>query len=100
MAEVTLRIGGRAHLVACAAGGEPQLEALGRRLDGHAATAARAAGAAGGERMMLYIALMLADELVEAERASGGGVSPAVLDRIAGTLERVADTLENGGASA
>jgi cell division protein ZapA len=100
MAQVTLRVGGRAHVVACADGGEAQLEAIGRRLDAHAATAARAAGAAGGERMMLYIALMLADELSEAERAPGGGVSSIVLDRIADTLERVADTLENSAPNA
>ena len=100
MAEVSLRIGGRAHLVTCRDGEEPALEGLGRRLDAHAHTASRAAGAAGGERMMLFIALMLADELVEAERAPGGGVSTAVLDRIADKLERLAGTLEKTAAQA
>jgi cell division protein ZapA len=94
MPEVTLRIGGRAHVVACREGEEAALAALGRRLDAHAAAAARAAGVGGGERTMLFIALMLADELGEAERAPGGGVSAALLDRVADSLERVADTLE------
>ncbi|MHA6722804.1 cell division protein ZapA [Sphingomonas sp. RS2018] len=100
MAQVTLRIGGRAHLVACQDGGEADLEALGRRLDSHAATANRAAGGQGGERQMLYIALLLADELVEAERAPGGGPSPAVLTRIAERLEAIAATLEEAAPNA
>lgn len=95
MAEVTLRIGGRAHIVSCRDGEEPQLIALGRRLDAHADAAARVSGAAGSERTMLFIALMLADQLAEAERApAGGGASPATLERLAGRLEQLADTLE------
>ena len=97
MAEVTLYIGGRPHLVACRDGEEGQLKALGRRLDAHAATASRVAGSAGGERTMLFIALMLADELTEAERAPPpeGGASPAMLARIADRLESLASTLED-----
>ncbi len=96
MAEVTLHIGGRPHIVACRDGEEAQLQALGRRLDAHAAVAARVAGAQGGERTMLFVALMLADELVEAERApsADGGPTGAALDRIADRLEAVAKTLE------
>lgn len=101
MAEVRLSIGGRTHVVACRDGGEAALEALGRRLDAHAATAARAAGGQGGERTMLYIALMLADELSEAEQAGGGaGASSILLDRIAERLERIADTLEQSASNA
>ncbi len=94
MAEVKLSIGGRTHVVACRDGGEASLEALGRKLDAHAGVAARAAGGQGGERTMLYIALMLADELVEAQSAPGTGPSSATLDRIADRLESIADGLE------
>ena len=99
MAEVRLSVGGRTHVVACRDGGEAALEALGRRLDAHSGVAARAAGNQGGERTMLYIALMLADELTEAEAAQAGSAGPssATLDRIAERLERVADALENAG---
>jgi cell division protein ZapA len=100
MAEVKLSIGGRTHIVACRDGGEAALEALGRKLDAHAATASRAAGGTGGERAMLYIALMLADELVEAQSAPGTGPSSATLDRIAERLERLADGLEKDAPSA
>ncbi|HWK37047.1 cell division protein ZapA [Sphingomonas sp.] len=103
MAQVELIIGGRSHSVACRDGEEAHLAALGRRLDRHAATAARASGAPGGERTMLFVALMLADEIVELENArpapgqDGGG---ALLDRIADRLESVAAGLEKPGADA
>ncbi len=102
MAEVTLYIGGRSHVVSCRDGEEAQLEALGRRLEIHAGTAQRVAGAQGGERTMLFIALMLAGELAEAERAlpTDGGVSPIVLSRIADRLESLAETLEQTTPSA
>lgn len=100
MAEVVLRVGGRPHAVGCRDGEEAHLEALGRRLDAHAALAARAAGAHGGERTMLFIALMLADELAEAERAPGTGPSSALLGRIADRLEAVAASLENADEDA
>ena len=100
MAEVALQIGGRTHVVACRAGEEAQMQALGRRLDAHSASAQRAAGAAGGERTMLFIALMLADQLAETERTPGGGTSGATLDRLAETLEALADSLEKDAPSA
>jgi cell division protein ZapA len=100
MAEVTLRIGGRAHVVACRDGEEAALEVLGRRLAAHADTASRAAGGQGGERMMMFIALLLADELAEAERAPGGAVSDVVLTRIADRLESIADDLEKSAGHA
>ncbi|MGK6319966.1 cell division protein ZapA [Sphingomonas sp. DT-204] len=98
MAEVQLIIGGRSHVVACRDGEEAELEALGRRLDRHADAAARAAGSPGGERMMLFVALMLADELVETERtrSRGDGDVAAVLEHIAKRLESLATALENG----
>jgi len=98
MAQVELIIGGRSHVVGCRDGEEAELEALGRRLDRHADAAARAAGSSGGERMMLFVALMLADELAEAEQTHGRGDedATAVLERIARRLESVATALENG----
>ena len=95
MAEVALSIGGRVHRVACRDGEEERLHALGRHIDERWPTAQRAAGNAGGERAMLFVALMLADDLDEAiMRPAGGGVGEAALARIAERLERMADTLE------
>ncbi len=97
MASVTLAIGGRSHVVACRDGEEAVLEALGARLDAHSEAAIRAAGGSGGERSMLFVALMLADDLVEAEKAKSAG-SPAIdasaLAALAARLESLADRVE------
>ena len=97
MAEVALTIGGRVHRVGCRDGEEERLTALARLLDERWPTAQRAAGNAGGERAMLFVALMLADDLDEAiMRPASGGVGEAALARIADRLERMAQTLEQG----
>lgn len=101
MAEVLISIGGRNHAVACRDGEEERLLSLGRMLDERSLTAQRAAGAAGGERVMLFIALMLADDLDEAlTRPVGGGVTEQGLARIAERIERLADALEQSSSHA
>ena len=60
----------------------------------HADTAHRASGGLNSERTLLYLALILADMLDEAERNPPSGVSPVLLDRIADRLEAVAAALE------
>lgn len=96
MGQVTLTIAGRAHGIACRDGEEFQLERLGALLDRHADTARRAAGG-NAERTLLFLALILADELDEAQRHPPGGVSPVLLDNLADRLEAVAATLEDQG---
>ncbi|HVI97959.1 MAG TPA: cell division protein ZapA [Sphingomonas sp.] len=102
MAEVTLTIGDRTHVVACRDGEEARLDYLGTLLDERWPVAERASGSMGNERTMLFVALMLADALDEAQRrpASDGGTDSAVLDRIAQKLERLAATLEDTDANA
>ncbi|GAA4776731.1 cell division protein ZapA [Stakelama sediminis] len=95
MAEVTLTIAGRSHVIACRDGEEPHLRDLARMLEHHSETALRAAGGVAGERMMLLIALILADKVAEAERNPATGLSPALLDRLADRLESVASALED-----
>lgn len=97
MAQVTLTIAGREYNVACRDGEEPHLRSLGALLDSHAATASQASGGLNSERTLLYIALILADQLDEAERNPSAGVSPVLLERIADRLESVAAALEDGG---
>jgi cell division protein ZapA len=103
MAQVELRIGGRLHNVACRDGEEAELEALGRMLDHHAPAAIRVSGAPAGERMMLFLALMLADEIAELERRAppaAGTVPDNLLAEIAERLEAVAAALEQDGSDA
>ena len=64
MSNVTLEIGGRQFSVASADGEEAHVTALGRMIDDKL----RAMGGAGGQsesRMMLFAALLLADEIHE-----------------------------------
>lgn len=94
MADVTLTIGDRRHTVACPDGQEDQVRRLGTMLDAHWATAARASGGLNGERTMLFVALMLADELDEADRRPATAKDEVVLARIADRLESLAASLE------
>ena len=96
MAEVTLTVGDRRHVVACRDGEEAQLRRLGEMLDQRWPSANRASGGLNAERTMLLIALMLADSLDAAENrpAGDGGPSPAFLGRLAERLEAIADALE------
>jgi len=95
MSDVTLTIGDRRHTVACRDGEEPQLRKLGEMLDRHWTTAARASGGLNGERTMLFVALMLADQLDEAERRPPEGAGAAMLEKVAERLESLAAALEN-----
>ena len=94
MADVILTIAGRDYSVSCRDGEEPHLRRLGAMLQRHAATASHASGGLNSERTMLYIALILADQLDETERNPPTGVSPVLLDNIADRLEAVAAALE------
>lgn len=68
MAEVTIMIGDRPHTVYCQDGGEARVRMLGQMLDQRWPAALRASGGHNGERALLFVALMLADALEEAER--------------------------------
>lgn len=101
MAQVSLPIGDRTHLIACADGDEPRLLRLGTMLDERWASARRAAGN-NTERAMLLIALMLADALDEAESAPPPPPtgSDAVLLEVAERLEAIATALEQDASTA
>ena len=95
MGQITLTIAGRSHTIACRDGEEIHLERLEGILNKHAQTALAASGGLSGERTMLFLALILADLLDEAERNPPGGVSPVLLDNLADRLESVAAALED-----
>lgn len=99
MAEVAIQVDGRSYSVACRDGEEPHLRRLEALLARHAPTARRASGGLSSERTLLYLALILADLLDEAERNPPEGVSPLLLDHVADRLEAVAATLEEALAT-
>jgi cell division protein ZapA len=99
MSNVTLAIGGRNFTVACAEGEESHVADLGRMIAGKV-------GAMGDissqseTRMLLFAALLLADELHETSArggpapAAGNGASPFAHGS-AERLEAIAERLEN-----
>jgi len=102
MGNVTLSIGGRSFTLACADGEEMHVTRLGRLIDDKAA----ASGAEGQTetRMLLFAALMMADELDELrKRPKTAEISPDFterLGRIASHVENLASLLESDAASA
>ena len=98
MSNVTLTIGGKHYTVACAAGEEGHIEALGRSIDGKLEGMPSLSGQSEA-RTLLFAALLLADELHEIR----GGAAPAAddsesaeaLEALAGQLEDLAERLEN-----
>jgi len=97
MSNVTLQIGGRDYTVACAEGEEAHVTALGRMIDQKVQTMG---GASQNEpRQLLFAALLLADELHEAQGRITGAPRPDehanALEAIAARLEMCADALED-----
>jgi cell division protein ZapA len=100
MADITLTIAGRNYSIATRDGEEAHIRHLETILQKHAETAQRASGGLNMERTLLYLALILADLLDEAERHPPQGVSPVLLERIADRLESVAAALEEDATNA
>lgn len=97
MSNVNLEIGGRSFSVASADGEEDHVVALGRKID----EKLRAMGGAAGQsesRMLLFAALLLADEIHEMTQR-GGRPAPRddtpELERIARIVEDAATRIEN-----
>ncbi|KQM66772.1 MULTISPECIES: cell division protein ZapA [unclassified Sphingomonas] len=99
MGQITLTIAGRSHQVGCRDGEEPKLRALGAMLERHAPAAQHASGGS-SDRTLLYIALILADQLAEREAGPQAKSEAGVLERIAERLEAVASALEEQGPDA
>lgn len=111
VSNVALVIGGRRFTVACAPGEESHVAGLGRSIDAKLAAMGEMAGQS-ETRMLLYAALLLADELHEREaasaapRPSGAAAEPGEaaaglgerLSAIAQRLENLADLLEGSEA--
>ena len=99
MSNVTLSIGGRTFTVSCADGEEDHVSQLGSLVDKKVETLGPAAGQ-NEVRMLLYAALVLADELngarnTIAQHAAVPPPAPAVPARLADQLDQIAVRIEN-----
>lgn len=95
MSNVSLSIGGRNFTVSCADGEEAHVARLGRLIDQKVA----AAGLPGQSEtmMLLFAALLLADDLHGAPATGGSSAALAEkLGAIAARVENIADLLESG----
>lgn len=113
MATIEVEIASRKYSVACRDGEEDHLRSVAAIVDRKAQDAARALGNLGESRQLLFASLLLADELKEQQ--AGGGTAPPppaapvetaqafdpaiaeALERLAGRIEAIADTLEQDG---
>lgn len=93
MSNVTITLGGRNFTVACAEGEEDHVSGLGRMIAAKIAAMGDLSGQS-ETRMLLFAALLLADELHEAT-VRGGAAAPALPNGSAEKLDAIADRLEN-----
>lgn len=94
MSNVVLSIGGRTFSVACADGEEQHIEMLGGVID----QKVHALGETAGQnevRMLLYAALVLADDLHESNARPAEPASETAPTDLSERLERIASSLEN-----
>jgi cell division protein ZapA len=102
VSNVTLEIGGRSFSVASADGEEDHVVALGRKIDDKLRSMGGAAGQS-ESRMLLFAALLLADEVHEAQfrtpAAQAAPQAPALANGTAERLETLATRLENLAAA-
>lgn len=99
MAQVTITINGRNYPVACNAGEEARIGELARYVDEKVRGFAKEFGGAGEARLLLLTALVLADELADAQepgsapRRSGNGAATAE-GKLAAGIEHLAQRIE------
>ncbi|MGO8915182.1 MAG: cell division protein ZapA [Stellaceae bacterium] len=105
MAQVTVSINGRAYPVACNEGEEQRIEELGRYIDAKVKHFARELGQIGETRLLVLAALVLADELADAQSDAEGpkpgngaaldeGIAAAGIENLAQRIEAIAARLE------
>ncbi len=105
MAQILVTINGRTYPVACHDGEEQRTEELGRYVDAKVRSFVRELGQIGETRLLVLAALVLADELADAQAGSGrpvplNGAAPdearaaAGIETLAQRIEAIAARLE------
>lgn len=94
MSNVNLKIGGRPFTVACAAGEEKHVAALGQMIDSKLQSMEPLAGQ-NEVRMLLFASLLLADELHEIRSGKATAPPPTFPPALAERLDTIAGQMEN-----
>lgn len=98
MAEVTLSIAGHSYTVACRDGEEERLKKLGEMVNQKTVDAQNAVGGNLGEaRILLFAALLLADEADEARQGDADTESITALENLADRLTGIGERLAPDG---
>lgn len=109
MAHVDLLIAGRSYQIACRDGEEENLRAAARLVDAKSREALSGLGTLSESRQLLFASLLLADQIVEAQRTGAAPAAmpaepdPAIAEkaaRLADRLEALAESLEKEAANA
>ncbi|HEY5713710.1 MAG TPA: cell division protein ZapA [Allosphingosinicella sp.] len=109
MANISIEIAGRHYDVACRDGEQEHLQSVAAMVNQRALDAAAALGSLTETSQLLYAALLIADDIKEIR--AGAGIpepqplppDPAVaqaLEKLAGRMESLADSLERSASSA
>jgi cell division protein ZapA len=101
MANIDVEVGGRKYAVSCRDGEEDHLRQVAALVDKRARDATQALGSLSEARLLLFAALMVADDLHEARH--GGTGAPDLgepLERLAERVEALAQRLEKGATNA
>jgi cell division protein ZapA len=97
MSQVTVTVNSRSYAITCEPGQERHVQALAAELDRRVGAAARDLGQVGEARLLLLTALMLLDELAEAETRRAGAPATAQglqrLDRLEQEAARAIESL-------
>jgi cell division protein ZapA len=96
MAELTIHVNGKSYIVGCEDGEEGHLIALAQRLDEKVREIASGAGQLGETRLILLGALVLADDLAQAQArvTAAEGAAARLQERLATADDRAVSALE------
>lgn len=92
-AQVSISIVGRTYEIACDEGQEQAVMALARNVDKRATELMRSVGQVGDARLLVMLALLMADEIGDLRRLLGQGDHPGDV-RLAQGIEQMARRIE------
>ncbi len=103
MGHISLTVNGRPFAVTCDDGQEARIRRLGQYVDAKVAEFVGSVGQVGETRLLLLAALVIADELADAEEAlrlersgarAADGEAAATTDALAGSIHGIAQRIE------